>query len=116
MARGRCWPTCPAAGGTYLSWASGANCPPQYTVQDYNTGSTYCTKTGVVDVTWLGQPYWIRVWFNTGSNDNSVAIQYSDTARATLGPSIDPTFDNDYAVWLATQPPEGSGGDNGPGY
>jgi hypothetical protein len=63
-----------------------------------------CTKTGVIDVAQDGNPSWTRVWFNTSAADNGAVIEYSEAARATLGAAIDPQFDLDYAVWLATRP------------
>jgi predicted TPR repeat methyltransferase len=87
-----------------LSFASGAQCPPQYQ-REMPNGGTYCTKNAVMDLAANGVPQWMRIWMNTGTADNAVAYEYSAAARAYLpAEQIDPTFDNDLAVWLATRP------------
>jgi hypothetical protein len=113
MARGKCWPTCAEAPGLSLSWASGAVCPPQYVVQDYETGASYCTKNAVMTLAQDGIASWLRIWMNT-SADASPVIEYSPEAKAAMPLEfIDPTFDNDLAVWLATQPPPDTSGQGG---
>lgn len=93
-----------------MSWASTAACPPQYAVYETDACGRKtlvgCTKAGVLDIAFEGVPSWVRVWFNPGAADNSVALEYSDAARAYLGDSIDLRFDTDYALWVASQPPE----------
>jgi hypothetical protein len=105
MARGKCWPRCASAPGVGLSWTSAYNCPPQYLVQNEWQGTSYCAKTGVVDVAFNGVASWVRVWFNQG-DDSSVSLEYSAAAKAFIGPdNVNTTFDDDYARWVATQPP-----------
>jgi hypothetical protein len=109
--RGKCSLNCPMAGGASLSWASGLNCPPQYTYQD-ESGAVYCSKTGVIDVTWQGIDRWTRVWWVRDGYEDPV-FEYSDAARAALGPYIDTKFDEDFAAWLTMRPPPVSSTDGG---
>lgn len=92
-----------------MSWASTASCPPQYAVYETDACGRQtlvgCTKTGVMNIAFDGNPSWARVWFNQGAADNAVALEYSDAARAYLGEYINPQFDADYALWWASQPP-----------
>jgi hypothetical protein len=108
MARGKCWPTCASAPGLSMSWANTPSCPPQYGIYETDACGRQtlvgCTKTGVLNVAWNGDPSWTRVWFNQGAADNSVVLEYSDAAKLVFGAYIDPQFDLDYAAWVATQP------------
>jgi hypothetical protein len=109
MARGKCWPTCASAPGVSMSWASSAACPPQYGIYETDACGRQtlvgCSKTGVIDVAFNGVPSWVRVWFNQGAADNSAVLEYSDAARAAYPSSyLNPQFDMDYALWVASQP------------
>jgi hypothetical protein len=91
-----------------MSWASSTSCPPQYGLYETDICGRQtlvgCAKTGMIDVAFNGVPQWVRVWFNQGTPDNSVVMQYSDPARLFLGENASPQFDLDYGAWLATQP------------
>ncbi|WP_157118827.1 hypothetical protein [Azohydromonas lata] len=103
--RGKCSLSCSQAGT--VSWASSANCPPQYGLYEYDVYGQAtlvgCTKSGVIDVNWQGMPNWTRVWWTMGGTEEPV-IEYSDAARSLLGEHVNPQFDEDYATWLASQP------------
>jgi hypothetical protein len=103
--RGKCSLSCSEAGT--VSWASSANCPPQYGIYEYDIYGrptlVGCSKSGVIDVSWQGMPNWTRVWWTMSGTEEPV-IEYSDAARALLGEHVNPRFDEDYANWLATQP------------
>ena len=107
MARGKCWPTCASAPGLSMSWANTPSCPPQYGIYETDACGRRtlvgCTKTGVLNVAWNGDPSWTRVWFNQGAADNSVVLEYSDAAKLALGTYINLQFDLDYAAWVAAQ-------------
>jgi hypothetical protein len=91
-----------------MSWASTTSCPPQYGLYETDACGRQtlvgCTKTGVLNVAWNGDPTWTRVWFNPGAANNSVILEYSDAAKLALGAYINPQFDLDYAAWVAAQP------------
>lgn len=91
-----------------MSWASGATCPPQYGIYETDACGRQtlvgCTKTGVIDVAFNGVPSWVRVWFNQGAADNAAVLQYSDAARLSAGEYLNPQFDLDYQLWVASQP------------
>ncbi|MDC6166581.1 hypothetical protein [Paucibacter sp. XJ19-41] len=106
LARGRAFPNCSMAGGgnsASHAWASAPSfCPPQYTriVDGPNGPRYYCNYTGAVAVTVNGQAF-ARTWW-TLSGDT--VTDFSPAAKAMLG-RWDRRFDDDYAAWLASQPP-----------
>jgi hypothetical protein len=106
LARGRPFPTCGMAGaGNAAShaWASApGNCPPQYTrVFDTDNGPVYsCDFTGAVSVSIDGTLFARTWWSLTGDT----ATEFSAAAKTQLG-TWDTRFDDEYALWVATQPP-----------
>jgi hypothetical protein len=92
------------------SWGSSTVCPAQYGIYEYdvygNATMVGCTKTGVLDIASNGNPQWVRAWWVRGG-DQPAVFEYSDEARAAMGPYINPQWDIDLATWLATQPPPG---------
>ncbi|WP_157266374.1 hypothetical protein [Azohydromonas aeria] len=102
--RGKCTLNCAMAGGSNLQWASAANCPPQYLVTQEWDGATYCSKTGVINVTTQGVTNWLRVWWTRDGREP--VLEYSAQAKAFLGEHADTKFDEDFQRWLAAQPPK----------
>jgi hypothetical protein len=106
LARGRPFPTCPMSGPgntAYHQWAHApGNCPPQYTRVHEGEGSpTYtCDYTGAVSVT-IDGAHWARTWWSFAGD---TVTEFMPPARARLG-TWDTRFDDDYAAWLALQPP-----------
>jgi hypothetical protein len=106
LARGRPFPTCGMSGpgnSAVHQWAeSPAFCPPQYTiVAEGESGPIYsCVYLGAVSVAINGAPF-ARTWWNMGGN---TVTDFSPEAKAQLG-AWDTRFDDDYAAWLAAQPP-----------
>ena len=106
LARGKPFPTCGFAGaGNSASnaWASAPSyCPPQYTrVVDGESGPIYsCDYTGAVSVSINGAPF-ARTWWTMAGDS---VTEFSPSAKAELG-TWDTRFDDDYAAWVATQPP-----------
>ena len=106
LARGKPFPSCSMAGGTNSAthaWASAPTfCPPQYTrIIEVQSGTRYsCDYAGAVAVTINGQAF-ARTWWTF---DGSSVTEFSPTAKGMLG-TWDRRFDDDYAAWLATQPP-----------
>lgn len=106
LARGRAFPSCAMSGAGNSAanqWASAPSlCPPQYTqVTDGTNGPIYdCLYSGVVSVTVSGET-WSRTWWDL--NGGSVT-EFSPAAKQQIG-SWDTQFDDDYARWLASQPP-----------
>lgn len=106
LARGRAFPSCAMAGSGNSSghaWASAPSyCPPQYTRVVETQGGTryYCNYTGAVSVTINGAAF-ARTWW---AMDGKTVTEFSLAAKAQLG-RWDTQFDDDYAAWLATQPP-----------
>lgn len=94
---------------TYHSWASAADCPPQYTVWEYdlygNRTAVGCNAAGVVNVMQAGVPY-VRVWWFPDGETTST--WYSAAARLQYGSLMDPRYDLDFFAWQATQPPPGT--------
>ena len=68
-----------------------------------DSGVSHCSKSNVLTVNSNGVQSWLRVWINLSDTTKPV-MEYSDDAKALLGEHADPTFDNDYARWLASQP------------
>jgi hypothetical protein len=106
LARGRAFPSCSMAGGGNAAshaWASAPSfCPPQYTriVDGPNGPRYYCDYAGAVAVTVNGQAF-ARTWWSISGD---TVTDFSPAAKAMLG-SWDRRFDDDYAAWLASQPP-----------
>jgi hypothetical protein len=106
LARGRPFPTCAMAGaGNAAShaWASApGNCPPQYTrLFETDNGPVYsCDFTGAVSVSINGTPF-ARTWWSLAGD---AVTEFSLGAKTQLG-AWDTRFDDDYALWVATQPP-----------
>lgn len=130
-ARGRGWPRCSMASGggssgstsnssgtgttdtvlaaapaTHASenqwaWAPG-NCPQQYTVEidaGFSGPSYVCRYLGVINV-WINGQLWSRTWWDAAGDTST---DYSEQARAQLGQTIDPKFDNDLKAWEVAQ-------------
>lgn len=106
LAHGRPFPTCAMSGAANSAshrWASVPTfCPPQYTrLLDADAGPLYtCDYNGCVSVTINGALF-ARTWWNFGGE---TVTEFTPSAKATLG-AWDARFDDDFARWLATQPP-----------
>lgn len=106
LARGRPFPTCAMAGAGNSArnrWAHAPDfCPPQYTrVLDGDAGPVYtCDFSGCVSVTINGALF-ARTWWNFGGE---TVTEFAPSAKATLG-NWDTRYDDDFARWLASQPP-----------
>lgn len=106
LARGKPFPSCGMAGaGNSAShaWSAAPQfCPPQYTqVVDGEGGPFYlCDYIGAVTVLINGGLF-TRTWW---SMNGDTVTEFSAEAKAQLG-SWDTRFDDDYAAWLALQPP-----------
>ncbi|MEH0164800.1 hypothetical protein ABT392_13520 [Paucibacter sp. JuS9] len=106
LARGKTFPNCAMVGSDNTAshaWASAPGfCPPQYTRLPAGSKGPryYCDYAGAVSVTVNGTPF-ARTWW---SMDGSTVTEFSPAAKAQLG-SWDTRFDDDYAAWLANQPP-----------
>jgi len=106
LARGKAFPSCAMAGSGNTAghdWASAPGyCPPQYTrvVDGPNGPRYYCDYAGAVSVTVNGAPF-ARTWW---AMDGNTVTEFSPAAKAQLG-RWDTRFDDDYAAWIATQPP-----------
>lgn len=106
LARGKAFPTCAMAGSGNTAghtWAIAPSfCPPQYTrvVDGPNGPGYYCDYTGAVSVTINGKPF-ARTWWTM---DGGTVTEFSPAAKTQLG-RWDTRFDDDYAAWLANQPP-----------
>jgi hypothetical protein len=106
LARGRPFPTCAMSGAGNSArnrWTNAPTfCPPQYTrVLDGDAGPIYtCDYSGCVSVTINGALF-ARTWWSFGGE---TVTEFTPSAKATLG-SWDTRFDDDFARWLALQPP-----------
>lgn len=106
LAKGKAFPTCSMSGaGNDAShqWADPPRyCPPQYThVIDGEGMPTYtCDYAGAVSVN-IDGALWTRTWW---SFDGQTVTEYTASAKASLG-TWETKFDDDYAAWLAMQPP-----------
>src|SRR6218665_319620 len=106
LARGKPSPSCRMAGGgnsASHAWANPPSfCPPQYTrIIEIQSGTHYsCDYAGAVSITVDGQAF-ARTWwtFEGGS------VTYSSPAAKAILGSWDTRFDDEYASWLASQPP-----------
>lgn len=106
LRRGRPFPTCDMAGPGNSSnhrWASAPSfCPPQYTHEvSGESGTEYvCDYSGAISVQVDGQ-LWSRTWWNRGDS----VTEFTDAAKAGLQ-EWNTRFDEDFARWKASQPPE----------
>lgn len=107
LRHGRPFPHCSFSGAgndARHDWASAPeNCPPQYArYADLGESSKVwvCDYTGVISVRINGAA-WSRVWWGW---DSDTVTEYSQDAKQQLG-TWSTKFDDDYAAWLAIQPP-----------
>lgn len=106
LARGKPFPTCSMSGPANSAshqWSSAPNyCPPQYTrVIDGESGPIYsCDYSGAVAVNVNGA-LWARTWW---SFSGDTVTEFAPAAKTQLG-TWNTKFDDDYATWLALQPP-----------
>ena len=79
-----------------------AYCPPQYTRTSGFDGSVapFCDYDGAVEVSIDGS-LWTRTWWSRAGGS---VTEYTSAAKVQLG-TWDTRFDDDYATWLASQPP-----------
>jgi hypothetical protein len=93
-------PSCPGLG---YAWAGPGNCPPQYTitVPGADGDTLVCRMTAVLNVLRDNQ-LWQQVWWS--EPEQIYRIWYSDAAKAEMR-EFDPTWDIEYAAWLASRPP-----------
>jgi hypothetical protein len=93
-----------AENAAFHEWATApGNCPPQYThVWELEGGGPRysCNYTGAVSVTVNGL-LWARTWW---SFRGGTVTEFTPAAKAQLG-TWNTRFDEDYAAWLALQPP-----------
>jgi hypothetical protein len=76
-------------------------CPPMYSLYSQeNNNWIGCTYVGVISLMVNGASWTDTYWDMTGET----STHFYDVARAAL-PTVDPTYDNDLAAYLATQPP-----------
>ena len=107
IAHGHPFPSCSMSGAGNSArhqWSSAPDyCPPQYThAIALESGLTYtCDYNGAVEVR-IDGALWSRTWWQMGPADS--VTEFSPAAKAQLG-SWNTRFDDDYAAWLAAQPP-----------
>jgi hypothetical protein len=106
LAKGKPFPECSMSGAGNSAghiWASApANCPPHYTLVAHGeSGPEYhCSYSGMIQVQINGVIF-TRTWWR---EDGDSVTEFSAAAKAQLG-TWDTRFDDEYAAWLATQPP-----------
>lgn len=106
LSRGKPFPTCNMSGSSATSgnaWASAPTfCPPQYTraIEAESTTVYTCDYTGAISVTVDGALF-SRTWWNVRGDS---VTEFMPAAKA-LFTAWDTRFDDDYAKWLASQPP-----------
>lgn len=106
LALGKPFPSCGMAGDgndARHAWSNAPDfCPPQYTIvwQGENAPIYDCAYDGAVSVAINGLPF-ARTWW---SLRGETVTDFSPDAKAQLG-AWDTRFDDDYAAWLAAQPP-----------
>jgi hypothetical protein len=111
LARGKPFPTCAMAGGgnsASHAWASAPTfCPPQYTrvIEGESTTSYWCDYAGAVSISIDGGLF-ARTWWNMAGD---TVTEFTPAAKARFG-TWDTRFDDDYARWLAAQPPASAPG------
>jgi hypothetical protein len=78
-----------------------ATCPPMYSIYSQeNSNWIGCAYPGVITVVVDGAPWTDTFWDTAGKT----STYYYAPARAALT-TIDPTYDNDLAAYLQSQPP-----------
>ena len=107
LARGKVFPTCGMAGGgssASHAWAIAPSyCPPQYTRVDFGESGMpiySCDYVGAVSVLVNGSPF-ARTWWTMAGD---TVTEFSPSAKSRMG-TWDTRFEDDYAIWLAAQPP-----------
>ena len=106
LAHGRPFPTCAMSGtgnsATNKRSSAPAYCPPQYSRKSEYDGNAaeMCEFDGAVEVSIEGG-LWTRTWWSLSGDS---VTEYTPAAKARLG-TFDTRFDDDYARWLAMQPP-----------
>jgi hypothetical protein len=106
LARGRPFPSCgmSGAGNSAANRRSSAPgyCPPQYmdAVVSESGPFYYCRYDGAVSVTIDGS-LWSRTWWSMRGDS---VTEFSAAAKASMG-TWDTRFDDEFAAWLAVQPP-----------
>ena len=106
LAKGKAFPTCAMSGPNNNAshrWASVPDfCPPQYTraIERANATTFVCDYAGAIAVEVEGS-LWARTWWSFAGD---TVTEFTPAAKARLG-MWDTKFDDDYAAWLATQPP-----------
>ena len=94
------------SGPTNTAWNQWANppafCPAQYTHMQFTfNGESYsCDYDAAVEVD-IDGAFWTRTWWRMSGG---TVTEFSPAAKAQLG-TWDTQFDDDYASWLAQQPP-----------
>ena len=106
LAMGKPFPVCdmsgPGNGATEQASNAPTDCPPQYTLisQGVN-GPTYdCQYAGSINIQVNGD-LWSRTWWDFSGGS---VTEFTTAAKSQLG-TWDTRFDDDYAAWLAAQPP-----------
>jgi hypothetical protein len=106
LLHGRPFPTCSMAGAGNSASARWSNaptyCPPQYTHVDYlESGARYsCDYDGAIEVDVAGV-LWTRTWWSASGDS---VTEFSVAAKTQIG-TWDTRFEDDYASWLAANPP-----------
>jgi len=105
LALGRPFPTCDMAGQGNTAthqWSRAPDfCPPQYTLLVNPRNIIYaCGYKGAVTVE-IDGAFWSRTWW---SMRGDTVTEYAESAKESLG-TWETQYEDDYAVWLATQPP-----------
>lgn len=106
LSRGKPFPTCNMSGTGATSgntWAAAPTfCPPQYTSATETESATVytCGYTGAISVTVDGALF-SRTWWSMSGDS---VTEFTPAAKARLT-GWDTRFDDDYAAWLASQPP-----------
>ena len=106
LARGKPFPACNMAGAGNSAQHNWSNppidCPPQYThvYQDEYRPVYSCDYVGAVTVNVNGAPF-TRTWWTPGGD---TVTEFTPAAKAQLK-TWNTRFDDDYAAWLAIQPP-----------
>jgi hypothetical protein len=106
LARGKPFPSCAMSGAGNSAgnqWASAPGfCPPQYTrVLDGPNGPIYQCDYGAAILVSINGTLFSRTWWNFGGD---TVTEFTPAAKQQLG-TWDTTFDDDFARWLASQPP-----------
>ena len=106
LRRGRPFPVCNMSGNDNNArhdWAAPPPfCPPQYIREVFleNTVAYECQYDGAITTVVNGAVF-TRTWWRDGG---ATVTEYSNAAKAQLG-DWNRQFDDDFAAWLAVQPP-----------